>query len=48
MVEFEVGFEFSDLQGLTEFSFKNRFYTYGIARLDKYGDRFDGQQFTDT
>ena len=44
MIEFKPCFEFSDLQGLAEFPFKDRFDADCIARFDENGDRFDWQQ----
>ena len=41
MIELEVGFEFSYLQRLTEFSFEDRLDADGIARLDEHRDGLD-------
>src|SRR5262245_36679937 len=46
MVELKVCLEFSDLEGLAEFSLENRLHTHHVARLHEYRDDLNRQQIS--
>src|ERR1043166_5104002 len=48
MIKFEIGFEFSDLQGFAKFSPENCFYAHSVARFGENCDCFDGQDLSDS
>jgi hypothetical protein len=47
VVEFKLGFEFSDLQRFAELAFEDRFDADSVARFDEHGDGLYRQQGAD-